>query len=57
MNFIDEDFSSLQQSSETYKNNYESDFHPIARRVVFSHALNYLIYIKNKIKNNQKVQK
>jgi hypothetical protein len=53
MNFIDQDFQSLEQPPEIYKNNYEADFHPIARMTVFSHALDYLIYVNNKIEANQ----
>jgi len=50
MSFIDDDFKSLQQDSSEYAHNYESDFNMLSRRLVLSHALSYLISIKDKLK-------
>ena len=55
MSFIDDDFTSLQQESSEYTNNYESDYNIVSRRLVLSHALNYLLFIKDKIKHNEKI--
>jgi len=40
-----------------FKDNYESDFSPISRNLAFSHAFNYLLYVKNQAETNQNIGK
>jgi hypothetical protein len=53
MSFLDQDFNSLEQDPSDYSNNYESDFNVASRRLVLSHALNYLLTIKDKLQINE----
>jgi len=53
MSFIDGDFTSLEQDSSEYKDNYESDYNILSRRLALSHAISYLLFIKNKLKINE----
>jgi len=55
MSFIDNDLNSLEQDSSEYHNNYESDFNVLSRRLVLSHTLNYLLFIKGKLKLNEEI--
>ena len=55
MSIIDDDLASLHQESSEYTNNYESDFNIASRKLVLSHALSYLIFIKDKLKRNEEV--
>ena len=55
MSFIDDDFKSLQQDSSEYAHNYESNFNRLSKSLVLSHALSYLISVKNKLNINEKV--
>jgi len=55
MSFIDEDFNCLKQDSSEYNDNYESDFNVISRRLALTHALHYILFLKNKLKHNEEV--
>lgn len=53
MSFIDEDYRSLEQTTEQFQNHFESAYNPVARSLTLLHTLHYLVFVKDKIKENE----
>ena len=50
MDFLDEDFHSINLNKNEYQNNFEDSHSCVARRFLMTDTLSYLFHVKNKIR-------